>query len=158
MLDFVVVELILQDGSARNVEWIKTDYMNYGSVIGSRCQVPLSLAYAISIHKSQGITLDRAIMMLDKCFEFGQVYVAISRVKSLEGLEIGSFNHNLIVSNSDCIGFHEQLDKLDCNNLALFNRLFDYSESLLEQTTIDDAVGQQLLMHQRAQINRLLSQ
>jgi len=58
-----------------------------------REQIPLRLAYAVTIHKAQGATLDCALVDIgDNTFEYGQAYVALSRVKSLDSLYIWDLN------------------------------------------------------------------
>jgi len=73
-------------------------------------QVPLILAWAITIHKSQGATLDAAeIDVGSEIFECGQTYVALSRVKSLEGLYLTSLDLSKIRINKKVKEFYESL-------------------------------------------------
>lgn len=73
-------------------------------------QVPLILSWASSIHKSQGMTLSHAEMDLgNQVFEYGQAYVALSRVKSLDGLYLTHFNPTKIKANPRVVEFYKQI-------------------------------------------------
>jgi hypothetical protein len=75
-------------------------------VLASRSQLPLKLAWALTIHKSQGSTLDRAEIDISEAFAPGQVYVALSRVRSLASLKIKSFSPYKIKVNKKCFDFY----------------------------------------------------
>jgi ATP-dependent DNA helicase PIF1 len=86
-------------------KWKNEKYEDYGV-----CQIPLILSWAITIHKAQGITLDEACINIgSSVFEYGQTYVALSRVSSLQGLYIKALDISKIRANPKVIEFYKRL-------------------------------------------------
>ena len=90
-------------------------------VIGTFSHYPIKLAWAITVHKSQGLTFDKAVIDLADSFATGQVYVALSRLRSLEGLTIKS--------------------KVNFKDLSLNDRVVDYGEIKNEQGDINNCLS-----------------
>ncbi|CAO1638299.1 unnamed protein product [Parajaminaea phylloscopi] len=88
-------------------EW-KNELPN-GEVQASRVQLPLILAWAMSIHKSQGQTMPCCRIDLGKVFEKGQAYVALSRATSLEGLQVLNFNPQKVMAHPRVIEWSKSL-------------------------------------------------
>ena len=76
-----------------------------------KIQIPLVLAYAITIHKSQGSTLDSAYIDIgSNVFEYGQAYVALSRVKSLDSLYLHSYSRSAIKAHPKVVAYYKSLE------------------------------------------------
>ncbi len=85
-----------RDGQRITIEAVDWVLEEDGKQKASITQIPLRLAWAITIHKSQGMSLDAAVMDLREVFEYGQGYVALSRVRSLEGLKLLGINRRAV--------------------------------------------------------------
>lgn len=81
-------------------------------VLVSRVQLPLMLAWALSIHKSQGQTLHRVKINLGRIFENGQAYVALSRAVSRDGLQVLNFRKDKVRAHHGVIDFYESLSSV----------------------------------------------
>ncbi len=84
-----------ENGNIVTMKQATWEMMDGDTVLASVSQVPLRCAWGITIHKSQGMTLDRAVMDLKRTFAPGMGYVALSRVESLGGLYLAGVNESM---------------------------------------------------------------
>ena len=100
------ISVKFDNGIEKNIEKYEFEYYYNDTKIASMTQFPLKLAYAITIHKSQGMTLENVAVDCNKIFEEGQTYVALSRVKSLNSLFLKGFSEDKIKVNKKVIEFY----------------------------------------------------
>lgn len=87
------------------MEWILSDGF---TTLAKITQFPLRLAWAMTVHKSQGMTLDAATIDLSRAFEYGQGYVALSRVRSADGLYLLGWNDRALRVHPDILATDEE--------------------------------------------------
>ncbi len=96
------------NGIRQVINYFSVQSSEYPTIVLS--QVPICLAWAMTIHKIQGITLDNAMIDVgNSVFEYGQTYVALSRIKSLAGLYLINFDAKKIKANPKVIEFYERM-------------------------------------------------
>ena len=107
-----LVRFQISDGSVRELLCERESWkieLPSGEVQASRQQIPLILAWALSIHKAQGQTLERVKVDLGKIFEKGQAYVALSRATRQEGLQIMRFDPKKVMAHEKVRSFYDSL-------------------------------------------------
>ena len=115
---------------------VKSRFMVMKNFYVYRKQFPLILAYAVTIHKCQGLSLDCAIVDLsDEVFSAGMAYVALSRVRSLSGLYLSAFSPKSILVSTTCLKEVNRLRQTFRQDLPLYDIPSRASKRTLTGTT-----------------------
>jgi len=107
-----------------------------GRIKASIKQIPLRLAWAITIHKSQGMSLDNAEIDLGKTFTYGMGYVALSRVRTLEGIILKSLDKKALLVDPRVLEVDRELKNQSAQNKILFTKLSSQEQQKLENDFI----------------------
>lgn len=105
--NYPIVKFLHQVAVIHPVKFNLYQTLNNGKIktIGYAMQVPLKIAFALTIHACQGSTLDYVSLDLNNTFEYGQAYTALSRVKTLDGLFIKKFDFGVIQAHPEALKF-----------------------------------------------------
>jgi nucleoside-triphosphatase THEP1 len=117
------------------------------NVTGTFTQYPIKLAWAITVHKSQGLTFEKAILDIGDAFAPGQVYVALSRLKSLEGLVLTSQINFGIKQDLKLTEFSKTKSQQENLNTLITKESLAYLEQYLLESFDFDRLYKQLRIH-----------
>lgn len=110
-------------------------------ILGTFTQYPLKLAWAITIHKSQGLTFERAVVDAQAAFAYGQVYVALSRCKSFEGIVLRSrISGSSVKTDPEVRHFSQDAERLAPSESQLQQAKREFQASLLQELFRFDAL------------------
>ncbi|TKC13258.1 helicase [Pedobacter polaris] len=139
--------LVLEKYTWKNIKYSanKTTNEIEEEIAGTFTQFPLKLAWAITVHKSQGLTFDKAIIDIGDAFAPGQIYVALSRLRSLDGLVLTSLISNRGIRQDQNVTYFARTKELQEDLIVQIRKESDafLKHSLLQSfsfTTLDNYV------------------
>lgn len=104
------IKVAFDNGEVAKITKHDFEFYNNEVLIALRRQYPLRLAYGITIHKSQGMSLDKLVVDCSRIFEKGQTYVALSRIKTLQGLYLRNFDPDKVMVDNKVVDFYKELN------------------------------------------------
>jgi hypothetical protein len=134
------VPIVRTKNGVVTAELERWEVMDGNKVLAAVTQIPLRLAWAITVHKSQGMSLDAAVIDLSQAFEFGQGYVAISRVRSLAGLYLQGINNRALMMHPKIVEKDREFRTAAESAAGTFEKMSGEDISLLE-TNFLRAIG-----------------
>lgn len=109
--------------------------------LASITQIPLRLAWAITVHKSQGLSLDAAVIDLAQAFEYGQGYVAISRVRTLAGLYLLGLNDRALEVHPEILAKDAKFRKQSAEAMEKFHGVDVHEINRVQEKFVVDCGG-----------------
>lgn len=129
-----------ENGNTVTLKQASWDMMDGDTVLASVKQVPLRCAWAITIHKSQGMTLDRAVMDLKRTFAPGMGYVALSRVETLGGLYLEGLSDRAFLVSPEAVDLDSDLRQ---SSQDAVHRLADEGDQAFTREAAGQSAGEE---------------
>lgn len=108
-IDDEYVNVLFDNGVTAKIQQHDFEFYNNEELVAVRKQFPLRLAYGITIHKSQGMSLDKLVVDCSRIFEKGQAYVACSRIKTSDGLYLRNFTPERVMVDQKVVDFYNKV-------------------------------------------------
>lgn len=123
-----------------------------GRILARITQLPLRLAWAITVHKSQGMSLDSAVIDLSRAFEYGQGYVALSRVRTLEGILLLGINDRAYEVHPSVCNKDIELREQSKAASETFGAMSETTLSKLQKSFIDSCGGTHKILSKKPSV------